>query len=185
MSGQFGDPMLLLVRTLFELPIFILLIRYFLQLFRGNFFNPLTQSIVKITNPVLLPLRRILPTSRRHDFAALIVAALLTVLMVMALAALSGAGGLPHPAVIGINALYFAFLLVTNLFFWMVLLRALSSWLGNTQSPAVALLSDLTDPLLRPVQKILPSLGGLDLSPLVLLLGIQVVQMVVGNLLFG
>lgn len=185
MSGQFGDPLVLLVRTLFELPIFILLIRYFLQLFRGNFFNPLTQSIVKMTNPVLQPLRRLLPSSRRHDFAALIVVALLTVLMVVALAAVSGAGGLPSPLTVGINALYFAFLLVTNLFFWTVLLRALSSWLGNTQSPAVSLLADLTDPVLRPVQKVLPPLGGLDLSPLVLLLGIQVLQMMVGNLLFG
>ncbi len=184
MSGQFGDPLLFLVRTLFELVIFVILLRYFLQLFRGNFFNPLTQSIVKITNPLLQPLRRVLPQNRRHDFAALLVAAVLTVLMVVTLGALSP-GGVPGGAAIGMMSLYFAFLMVTNLFFWIVLLRALSSWLGNSGSPAVALLADLTDPLLAPVQKILPPLGGLDLSPLVLLLGIQVVQMVIGNVLFG
>lgn len=185
MTGQFGDPLLFLVRTLFELLIFVILLRYFLQLFRGNFFNPLTQSIVKITNPILQPLRQLLPKNRRHDFAALLVATILTVIMVVVLLTMASGGAVPSAGVVLFNALYSAFLMVSNLFFWMILLRALSSWLGNSGSPAVSLLADLTDPLLRPVQKILPPLGGLDLSPLVLLLGIQVVQMVVGNVLFG
>ncbi|WP_407275503.1 YggT family protein [Halothiobacillus sp. DCM-1] len=184
MNGQFGDPLLFLVRALFDLAIFVVLLRYFLQLFRGNFFNPLTQSIVRMTDPVLRPLRRLLPHSRRHDFAALLVTGVLIVVMVVVLAAMSGKG-MPGGGVLVLSALYFGFLSVTNLFFWTVLLRALSSWLGNSGSPAVALLADLTAPLLQPVQRILPPLGGLDLSPLVVLLGIQVLQMVVGNLLFG
>ncbi|ANJ67109.1 hypothetical protein A9404_06675 [Halothiobacillus diazotrophicus] len=183
MNGSFGDPVLFLVRTLFELLIFVVLIRYFLQLFRANFFNPVTQSIVKLTNPVLSPLRRILPKTGRHDLAALLVALVLIVLMVWVLASMKG---LPiSGAALFVNALYFTFLMVTDLFFWTILLRAVASWIGNTQSPAVALLEDLTDPLLRPIQRMLPPLGGIDLSPLAVLLLIQVLQITVGNLLLG
>lgn len=183
MSGSFGDPVLFLVRTLFQLLIFMVLVRYFLQLFRANFFNPVTQSIVKLTNPVLNPLRRVLPKTGRHDLAALLVALVLIVLMVWVLAAMKG---LSVTAVaLLVNSLYFAFLMVTDLFFWTILMRAVASWIGNTRSPAVSLLEELTDPLLRPVQRFLPPLAGIDLSPLAVLLLIQVLQITVGNLLMG
>lgn len=183
MNGSFGDPALFLVRTLFELVIFVVLVRYFLQLFRANFFNPVTQSVVKLTNPVLNPLRRALPKTGRHDLAALLAAGALIVLMVWSLASMKG---LPVSAAgLLFNSLYFAFLMVTDLFFWTILLRAVASWIGNNRSPAVSLLEDLTDPLLRPVQRVLPTLGGIDLSPLAVLLLIQVLQITVGNLLLG
>ena len=180
MSGSFGDPMMFLVRTLFELVIFVVMVRYFLQLFHANFFNPITQSLVKLTNPVLNPLRNVLPKSRRHDFASLLVT---LVLMVWVLGLMSV--GHVSVAALLFNSLYFIFLLVTDLFFWTILMRAIASWIGNGRSPGVALLEDLTDPILRPVQKILPPLGGIDLSPLAVLIAIQVLQIFVGNLLMG
>lgn len=183
MSGSFGDPVLFLVRTLFELVIFVVMVRYFMQLFQANFFNPITQSLVKLTNPILNPLRGVLPKSRRHDFASLLVTLVLIVLMVWVLGLMS-VGRVPVAALI-VNSLYFIFLLVTDLFFWTILLRAIASWVGNSRSPAVAFLEDLTDPILRPVQKILPPLSGIDLSPLAVLIGIQVLQIFVGNLLMG
>ncbi|ACX96660.1 YggT family protein [Halothiobacillus neapolitanus] len=183
MSGSFGDPMMFLVRTLFELVIFVVMVRYFLQLFHANFFNSITQSLVKLTNPVLNPLRRFLPKSRRHDFASLLVTLVLIVLMVWVLGMMS-VGSVSAAALI-FNSLYFAFLLVTDLFFWTILMRAIASWIGNGRSPGVALLEDLTDPILQPVQKILPPLGGIDLSPLAVLIAIQVLQIFVGNLLMG
>ncbi len=182
MNGSFGDPLAFIVRTLFELAIFIVLLRYFLQVFRANFFNPLVQSLVKITDPVLAPLRRFLPQVRRHDLAALLVALVLIVLMVWVLGAMQGGLSL---AGLGLMSIYFAFLLVTDLFFWTILIRTVASWIGNNRSPGLALLEDLTDPLLQPVQKFLPPLGGFDLSPLVVLIVIQVLQMAVGNLLLG
>lgn len=183
MSGSFGDPMMFLVRTLFELVIFVVMVRYFLQLFHANFFNPITQSLVKLTNPVLNPLRNVLPKSRRHDFASLLVTLVLIVLMVWVLGLMSV--GHVSVAALLFNSLYFIFLLVTDLFFWTILMRAIASWIGNGRSPGVALLEDLTDPILRPVQKILPPLGGIDLSPLAVLIAIQVLQIFVGNLLMG
>ena len=183
MSGSFGDPMMFLVRTLFELVIFVVMVRYFLQLFHANFFNPITQSLVKLTNPVLNPLRNALPKSRRHDFASLLVTLVLIVLMVWVLGLMSV--GHVSVAALLFNSLYFIFLLVTDLFFWTILMRAIASWIGNGRSPGVALLEDLTDPILRPVQKILPPLGGIDLSPLAVLIAIQVLQIFVGNLLMG
>lgn len=183
MNGSFGDPVLFLVRTLFELLIFIVLVRYFLQAFRASFFNPVTQSIVKISNPVLNPLRRILPKAGRHDWASLLVAFGLIVAMVWVLAAIKGLS--VSAGALLLNSVYFIFLMVTNLFFWMILLRVVASWVSNDRSPAMAFLDDLTDPLLRPVQRWLPPLGGIDLSPLAVLLLIQVVQITVGNLLLG
>ncbi|MBD3816416.1 MAG: YggT family protein, partial [Halothiobacillus sp.] len=161
----------------------VVMVRYFLQLFHANFFNPITQSLVKLTNPVLSPLRNVLPKSRRHDFASLLVTLVLIVLMVWVLGMMSV--GRVSVAALIFNSLYFAFLLVTDLFFWTILMRAIASWIGNGRSPGVALLEDLTDPILQPVQKILPPLGGIDLSPLAVLIAIQVLQIFVGNLLMG
>ncbi len=182
MSGSFGDPLAFLVRTLFELVIFIVLVRYFLQAFRANFFNPIVQTLVKITDPVLNPLRPYMPRVGRHDLASLLVALVLIVLMVWVLGMMQG--GMPILTLV-LMSIYFAFLLVTDLFFWTILMRAVASWVGNNRSPGVALLEDLTDPLLQPVQKFLPPLGGFDLSPLAVLIVIQVLQMAVGNVLLG
>ncbi len=183
MNGSFGDPALFLVRTLFELVIFVLITRYFLQLFRANFFNPVTQAIVRITDPVLRPLRKILPRTGRHDLASLIVATIFLVLMVIVLGQMQGVSF--GVGAVLISVVYLGFITVTNLFFWTILLRAVASWLGPNRSPGVAFLEDLTDPILQPVQRILPPLGGIDLSPLAVLLAIQVVQMLVGNWLMG
>jgi len=183
MNGSFGDPGLFLVRTLFELVIFLLVTRYFLQVFRANFFNPVTQAIVRISDPVLGPLRRILPRAGRHDIASLVAAFVFLVLMVLALGYMRGVSFSATTLVLSV--LYLGFVTVTNLFFWTILLRALASWLGPNRSPGVAFLEDLTDPILRPVQQMLPPLGGIDLSPLAVLLAIQVLQMFVGNLLMG
>lgn len=183
MNGSFGDPTIFLVRTLFQLVIFVVITRYFLQAFRASFFNPITQAIVKITDPVLRPLRHILPKTGRHDLASVLVAVLLIVLMVWVMGQMQGVA--LGVGALALTTLYLGFITVTNLFFWTVLLRALASWLGPSRSPGVAFLEDLTDPVLQPVQRILPPLGGIDLSPLAVLLGIQVLQMVVGNLLLG
>lgn len=183
MSGSFGDPSVFLVRMLFELVIFIAFARYFLQLFRANFYNPVTQAVVKITDPVLNPIRAVLKPVGRHDLAALVFALVMVALMVWAITAMQGVGMTVAGLLIG--TLYFAFLTVTNLFFWTVLLRAVASWLGNERSPGVAFLGDLTDPVVAPVRRVLPPVGGIDLSPLAVLLIIQVAQMIVGNMLMG
>ncbi|WP_322521099.1 YggT family protein [Guyparkeria halophila] len=183
MSGSFGDPSVFLVRVLFELVAFVAFARYFLQLFRANFYNPVTQAIVKITDPVLNPLRTVIKPVGRHDLAALVFGIVMVALMVWAITAMRGVGMTGTGVLIG--TIYFTFLTVTNLFFWTVLLRAVASWLGNDRSPGVAFLADLTDPVVDPIRRVLPPIGGIDLSPLAVLLIIQVAQMVVGNLLMG
>ncbi|HSH83931.1 MAG TPA: YggT family protein [Guyparkeria sp.] len=183
MSGSFGDPSIFLVRMLFELVAFVAFARYFLQLFGANFYNPVTQAVVKITDPVLDPIRTVIKPAGRHDLAALVFALVMVGVMVWAITALQGVGLSATGLFLG--TLYFAFLTVTNLFFWTVLLRAVASWVGNDRSPGVAFLDDLTEPVVAPVRRVLPPIGGIDLSPLAVLLIIQVVQMVVGNLLMG
>ncbi|MFP4154643.1 MAG: YggT family protein [Halothiobacillaceae bacterium] len=177
MDGYFANPLILVIQTLFQLYIWVVLLRYFLQLFRADFYNPLTQLVVKATNPLLIPLRGVVPPVGRHDLASIVLALLLIAVMVVAVSAV---GNMPitGSSVFGAT-LYFAFKIVTDLFFWTVLIRALLSWFGQQRTPVSGLLEDLTDPILRPVQNILPPLGGIDLSPLAVLLGIQVIQMLV------
>jgi len=183
MTGSFGDPSLFLVRTLFELVIFVLFARYFLQLFRASFYNPVTQAIVRITDPLLNPLRMFIPAAGRHDLASLVLIVILLFAMVATLSYLQGA--VLNATGLTLSALYFGFLTATNLFFWTVLFRAIASWIGNSRSPAVSFLEDLTEPVVAPVRRFMPQLGGIDLSPLVVLLGISLLQMIVGNLLLG
>ncbi|HER34542.1 MAG TPA: YggT family protein, partial [Halothiobacillaceae bacterium] len=110
MSGSFGDPSVFLVRVLFELVIFVALARYFLQLFRADFYNPVTQAVVKITDPVLNPLRSVIKPVGRHDLAALVFALVMVALMVFAMTAIQGVG--ISGAGLILATLYFAFLSV-------------------------------------------------------------------------
>lgn len=177
MDGYLANPLILVIQTLFQLYIWVVLLRYFLQLFRADFYNPLTQLVVRATNPLLVPLRRIVPPVGRHDLASIVLALLLIAAMVFAVSAVGGMV-MTAQSILGATV-YFAFKIVTDLFFWTVLVRALLSWFGQQRTPVSGLLEDLTDPILRPVQNMLPPLGGIDLSPLAVLLGIQVIQMLV------
>jgi len=177
MNDYLANPLILIVQTLFQLYIWVVLIRYFLQLFRGDFYNPITQAVVKATNPLLIPLRRIVPSIGRHDIASLVLALVLTALMIVVIAAINGRP-MTGQALFGAT-LYFGFKMLIDLFFWTVLIRALLSWFAQGRTAASSFLEDLTDPVLKPVQRILPPLGGIDLSPLAVLLGLQVIQMLV------
>jgi len=177
MDGYFANPLIFVIQTLFQFYIWVVLLRYFLQLFRGDFYNPITQMVVKATNPLLLPLRKVIPSVGRHDLASLVLAFALVALMIVVISSI-GAMPMTGQALFGAT-LYFGFKIVTDLFFWTVLIAALLSWFGRERTPISAMLDELTRPLLRPVRKVLPPLGGIDLSPLAVLLGLQVLQMLV------
>lgn len=161
----------LLIEVVFGLLCAILVLRVLLQLVRGDFYNPISQFLYKATNPVLIPLRKVLPPVGRLDSAGTLLAWLLQVLKVLLLFALLGQlPGLPGLLVMGLAELV-AFVL--SLFFWLILLRVLVSWIGQgAHHPMLPLLAQLTEPLLRPVRRRLPALGGFDLSPMLVLLGL-------------
>jgi YggT family protein len=164
---------LFLVQTIFDFTIFIFIMRFLLQLVNANFYNPLSQMIVKLTNWPRHILGRILPVYRRLDSSTLIFLLILELAKFLLLFALQTNA---MANISGVLLLAVADLLsqIINVFFYTIIIGAILSWVHAPQLHTLwELTQQLTNPLLRPVQKILPPLGGLDLSPLVVLIGLK------------
>lgn len=167
-----------LISIAFDLALMVVILRVWLQLARADYYNPLCQFMVKVTNPLVLPLRRILPMAGNWDLASLVLAYLLAVLKIIALSAVYGAAFLsPVLFLSGLLVLIQQFL---QLLFWVVLIRAIASWFTQGYNPMIAILVQLTEPFLAPIRRIIPPIGGLDLSVLVLIIAIQAVRILLG-----
>lgn len=167
-----------LTRLAFELYLVVILLRVWLQVARADFYNPLSQFVVKATNPLVLPLRRLIPTIGRWDLATLTIAYAVSILKFVVLFAIVGyASNIVDLLRFGFFGLLTQFL---DLLFWILIIRAILSWFNQGYNPMIALLVQLTEPLLAPIRRIIPPLGGLDLSVLVLLVAIQAIRIVLG-----
>lgn len=162
-----------LVETLLSLALWAFLLRLLLQWVRADFRNPLARALVQITSPVLVPLRRVLPAIGRFDTASGLVVLVLA-LAHAASAPLLYTRALPAPPAWALLALFTILRTTLWTFFAAIFLYALLSLIApGTYSPAQALLSALAEPVLRPFRRLLPPLGGLDLSPLWAIILIQ------------
>lgn len=159
----------ILVHVLFGLAAWVFTLRVLLQWVGANFNNPICQALYRLTNPVLMPLRRVLKPWRRLDLAGALVVFIIQLLKVWLLLALGGVmAGIGAILVLGV-AETLSMLLVMYLVF--ILIRSILSWVGpSPQHPAIPLLIQLTEPVLRPFRRLLPAMGGFDLSPLLALL---------------
>lgn len=176
------EAFIFLIKTVFNLFLMVVLLRLWLQSARADFYNPLSQFVVKATNPLLIPLRRLVPSIGSLDTASLVLALLVATAQVLTFQLLGGHISV-HLTFVGALAL-----LVTeafNLVFWVVIIRAIMSWFSQGRNPMEHLLSQLTEPLLRPIRRVIPPIGGLDLSVLVLLVGMQFLQILFKGLLNG
>lgn len=154
----------ILIGFVFGTLVVIVIARVLLQLVRANFYNPICQFLYKLTNPVLIPLHRIVPNWRNLDIAAVLLAWLLCVIEWFLLLTLFGR----MPGIAGLALLALGELVdFTLLFvFGVVLVRALLSFLSVERSnPVVPLLYQISEPVLRPIRRLLPAFGGLDFSP--------------------
>lgn len=174
---------------LFTFVVGAFLLRLLFQLVRTEFRNPLVQALVRLTNPLVLPLRRIVPPVGRVDSASVLAVLIVQIAATAVLTLLAGFG-LPSALQLLLRAA--VALLDTTLSLYVVALigYVLLSWVApDGYSPAGRLLSDLVTPVLRPLRRALPTLGGLDLSPAVAILLLSVLQMVLNDrvapLLFG
>lgn len=172
MGNYFSNAGEFLIQVAFGLYILMVMLRFLFQLVRADFYNPVSQAIVKITNPPLVLLRRVIPGLWGIDFASII---LLLALQILELALiLSLRGVVPQP--LGLAVLSVAELL--NLAIWILIItlfvRIIISWVSpGGYNPIIALLVSLTDPLMRPARRMLPPISGLDLSPLVVFVVLQ------------
>lgn len=169
---------LFLVQTLFSLYITAVILRIWLQLARADFFNPLSQFIVKVTNPPLKPMQKIIPSAGRVDVAAVVLAIALSVISIYALLLITGQSA-PFLMVLvaGVRELISSAL---QLMFWIIIIRALLSWFSSGNNPLELVMHQLTEPLLAPVRRIIPPVGGLDLSVIVVIVLIQFLRVSIG-----
>ncbi len=176
------DAFVFLIDTLFNLYLMVVLLRLWLQSARADFYNPLSQFVVKATNPPLIPLRRFIPSIGALDTASLVLALRVAVAKLLTLQLLAGSISIQLTLV---GALMLLIAEAFNLVFWVVIIRAIMSWFSQGRNPMEHLLSQLTEPLLSPIRKIIPPMGGLDLSVLVLLVGMQFLQILLKGVLSG
>jgi YggT family protein len=184
MDATLTQPIVLLLRMVFDFAIIFVLMRFALQLARADFYNPVSQAIVRVTNPLLAPLRHIIPPLAGQDSAALVLAYAFALLFLAI--AYSVTGGIPNPLLLLPLALLHLLEIVLDMLFWGIIIHAVLSWFPNAQgAPAARVLDQLITPLLAPIRRIIPDLGGIDLSPIALLLFVQVLKISLIPLLIG
>ena len=174
-NSYLTNPAVFLIQTIFGLYVLVVVLRFLLQVTRADFYNPVSQFVVKVTSPVLRPLRRIIPGVAGIDLASLVLAWLLKSLELMLVVTVVGAGG-------ALGALLWAIPelvdLVINILLVAIFVQVVLSWVNpGGYNPAAQLLDALTQPLLRPARTLLPAIGGLDLSPMLVVIGLVLLKM--------
>jgi YggT family protein len=174
MSGLNGAA-IFVIQTLGSLYLLIVLLRFILQLVRANFYNPLCQFIVKATQPLLKPLRRVIPSVFGLDMSSLVLAILVQMVIFAVVLTLRYMSfnilGLLLWAIIGVTALFL------KVFFFAMIISVILSWVApGSVSPGAELVNQITEPALAPFRRFLPSMGGLDISPILAFMVIQLIQ---------
>lgn len=170
-----NDAAIFIIQTLGSLYLLIVLMRFILQLVRANFYNPLCQFVVKATQPLLKPLRRVIPSLFGLDMSSLVLALLLQILLFAVILMLNGYQAftvllLPW-ALIGIFSLFL------KIIFWSMIISVILSWVApGSRSPGAELVAQITEPVLAPFRRLIPNLGGLDISPIFAFIAIQLLQ---------
>jgi YggT family protein len=177
-SSYLANPIIFLIDTFFSLYILAVMLRFLLQWVNADFYNPISQLIVKITHPPLKILRRAIPSIGRIDTASLVLLLLLQMISGWVMFALQGSSS--PVAAMFIWAIMELMGLLINIFVVVILLQVVLSWINpGTDNALTSLIYYLTEPFLGTVRKLIPPLGGIDFSPLVALIGLQLLKMVV------
>jgi YggT family protein len=177
-SNYVTDPVVFLIDTLFSLYILAVALRFLLQWTQADFYNPVSQFLVKITHPPLRILRRFIPAMGRIDTSSLVLALLLQILANFAILAIKGVS----INILALGVLSFTDLLkmLLDIFVYAIFAGAILSWFApGAYGGASSLLYSLTDPLLSVCRRVMPDLGGIDLSPLVALVLLQLAKMMI------
>ncbi|WP_305857039.1 YggT family protein [Balneatrix alpica] len=170
-----NDPIILIVRTLGSLFVFIVLLRFLLQLTRADFYNPISQAVVKFTNPALIPLRRVIPGWKGMDLASIVLA--LLVKLVVVFVVFYRHGGIPDALSLLIFSSVGVLYSLLDIYFWSILIMVILSWVApNSSHPGAQLIWQISEPVCNLARKVLPPIGGLDLSPILIFLAIQLIQ---------
>lgn len=177
-SSYLTNPLVFIIQTIFGLYILAVMLRFMLQWLRADFHNPLAQAIVKITNPTLKPIRRLIPGFGGIDVAAIVLMVILQMLTLFIIVAIHGQQA-------GLGMIFFKTLaellsLFLNVFLFAILIQVIVSWINpGSHNPIMSVIHTLTEPVMRPARRIIPLIGGLDLSPIVAILLLQILKMLI------
>jgi YggT family protein len=165
-----------LIQTLTSLYLLAMLLRFLLQLVRADFYNPICQFLVKVTNPLVIPLRRVVPGVAGLDLAYLLLSFELELIAILALLLIHSMP-FPNPLMLLVWSLIGIVALLVNIYFFALLGMIILSWVAaGSSNPAIYLLHQITEPVMAPFRKALPSMGGLDFSPILVFILINITQ---------
>jgi YggT family protein len=164
-----------LINTLMGLYTAAVMLRFLMQQVRADFYNPLARVVMRLTNPLLLPLRRMIPPWRKIDLAALVAMLVLQLANVEIVLAVAGTPYVTAWGYVLFWALCKLVYILVNLYFFTVLMEAVMSWFGQGRNPMDGVLRPVNAPLLGPARRILPPMEGLDFSPLLVMLALQII----------
>jgi YggT family protein len=174
-----------LIQTALSIYLLAMLLRFILQLVRADFYNPISQFLVKITNPLVVPLRKVLPGLGGIDLASLVLSILLQLACIIAMLLLHGLG-LPNILLLAAWSVLGVIALLVNIYFFALLAMIILSWVAPGSShPAIYLLYQITEPVMAPFRKALPPMGGMDFSPILVFILINVVQIALRHMAAG
>ena len=170
--GAMTEVLNYLLQTVLGLLLLLVLLRLLLQQTRADFYNPISQFVAKVTNPLLKPLQKVAP-----GLWGIVVLLLLLQILSIASILLLGGYSLPNPLIMLVWALLGLVGLLVNFYFFAILAMIILSWIApGSGNPVVYLLHQLTEPIMAPCRRLLPAMGGLDLSPIFVFIGINIVQ---------
>ena len=174
-----------LTQTVLGFYLLAILLRLLLQLARADFYNPISQFVVRVTNPLLRPMRRMIPPIGKLDSASVVLALLLQTLSIgVSLLLLGFAPG--NPLLLMIWGMLGIASLLVNFYFFTILAVIVFSWIApHSFHPALILLHQLTDPVMAPFRRLLPPMGGLDLSPILVFVVINVAEILLRGVANG
>jgi len=176
MGGYGTNAIEFLIQTVFGLYLVAVMLRVLLQLSRADFYNPVSQFLVKVTNPPLIPLRRIIPGFMGIDFAAVVLMIVIKAVEIFLIVLIKGVS----VKISGLAVLSIAELLrlLINVYFFTILIQVVISWVNpGTYNPVVSLLYSINEPLLSRARRLIPPISGFDLSPIVVIILLQLLSM--------
>jgi len=172
--GQGG---LFLLQFIAGMVVFILLLRFFLRATYVDWNHPIVAFVAKITNPLCMPFSKLIPAKGRWDFSAIVAALVVQALFVVLLGFLADKSF--GAALIAIFAVTEVANQMLDLMFWLIIIQIILSWISPGHNPNTAIFHQMASPILAPFQKLVPSIGGFDLSPIIAILTIKLTQIVV------
>jgi YggT family protein len=180
MSGPIANAGIYLINIIFDLYLLLLMVRLILFWASANYFNPITQVILKLTNPMIIPVRRFVRNIGKLETSTLIVLLLVEIVKYI-LTGFISYGLFESFLGILILALADSLKLLLDTFFYAILLKAIMSWIQSNNTPIAELLSQMTSPLMRPFQRIIPLIAGMDISPIPVMILLQLLIILLVN----